>query len=162
MTLIFLMQLIGFTACQTNRQTQLELQLRHREDSAGGIQEREIAIYPGHCRIVATVVGIDSSVRTEDLTGPCAKAPCRTRIRVEDVLGYGSAFPRPLAKGDVVSARFMFTVAPTKDLFPSMTQSYPGVSIGSKIVTDIQAIQQIGDNAEVDAMFLVYAYSIKQ
>src|SRR5512135_3353036 len=57
--------------------------------------EQGLRISPGHCRIIGTVIFIDTALAS---SGPCSKAPCRTIVRVDSVLGYGSAFGNPVAR----------------------------------------------------------------
>jgi hypothetical protein len=99
-------------------------------------------IAPGHCRIVGTVIRIDTTLSS---TGPCAKAPCRATVIVDSILGYGSAFGNPLAVGRHIYVRFELTTAPTtSDLFPNTCVRLPGVSVGTRIRTDLEARLEMG------------------
>ena len=103
---------------------------------------RVSSISPGHCRIVGTLVGIDSTLSQ---AGPCSKAPCVGLVRIDSVLGYGSAFGRPLARGTEIDVHFAFTLAPTtSDLFPNMTRRLPGLQVGSQFGADVEARNEPG------------------
>ncbi len=141
-----------------------------RKEEAGGENSKDKVqqippigetIPPNHCRIVATVVAIDSSYRSGNSSDPCSKAPCRASVRVEEIVGYGPAFTRPLAVGEVIPVSFAFTVAPTKDLFPNMTQSYPGVRVGTRITTDVQGLEDIVKEGGPHVSFSIYDYKVK-
>lgn len=96
---------------------------------------------------------------TGDTTDPCHKAPCKTRLRIESVLGYGQAFGNPLSSGDTLFATFMFTThATTKDLFPVFNEYYPGVKVGDKIQTDIESRLGMGGNNSLS--YFVYGYKV--
>jgi hypothetical protein len=115
-------------------------------------------IPPGHCRIVGTVIAIDTSLRSSNPSDPCAKVPCRARVRIDQILGYGPAFPQPLVPGEVVVVSFAFTTAPTtKELFPSMQDTYPGVAVGSRFVANLNAEQKKDDGVT----FTVYGYQLQ-
>ncbi len=112
-------------------------------------------IAPGKCRIVGTVVAIDPSLESG---GPCSKAPCRAVVRVDSILGYGSAFGNPLALQAQIPVRFAFTLERTsKDLFPNMTDQYPGLAIGSRFQTDIESAVEM-QSAGGRSSYTVYGY----
>lgn len=118
-------------------------------------------IPPNTCRVLLTVLSIDTTLQSSFPNDPCAKAPCRASVRVESVLGYGAAFTAPLSKGEVIQVHFTFTVAPTKNLFPTMDQTYPGVHVGTKFTTDLQS-QQVFQGLEAQqSRYLIYGYSIQ-
>jgi hypothetical protein len=109
-------------------------------------------IPPNYCRIVGMIVSIDSAqMLSSDTSGPCAKAPCRAIVRVDSVLGYGSAFPQPLSVGQAVPVVFTFTLAPTNTLFPDVDPPYPGLTIGSLFVANVRGMQgiSVGENQVV-------------
>ena len=89
-------------------------------------------IAPNRCRLIGTVAAIDSTYKPVNPDDSCAKAPCRATVRVESVLGYGPAFPQPLANGQLIPVTFAFTLSPTQNLLPNMTSSYPGLGVGAK------------------------------
>lgn len=106
------------------------------------IPPQHSAIAPGRCRILGTLVGVDSTLEGG---GPCSKAPCRGFVRVDSILGYGSAFGKPLVVTKVVNVRFAFTLAATtKDLFPTMTERLPGLEVGARFQADLESQNEIG------------------
>lgn len=105
---------------------------------------------PNEARILATVTAVFDE-RSE--SGPCAQARCRATIRVDSVLGYGSAFPRPISTGEHMDVRFAFTLAPTDDLDLNIDDSYPGLEPGEAFWAILQ-----GRPAPGATSFVVYAY----
>ncbi|HLE31217.1 MAG TPA: hypothetical protein VJB38_01275 [Bacteroidota bacterium] len=93
-------------------------------------------IAPGYCRIVATVMKIESD-STPMADDPCSKAPCLATVRVEEVLGMGSGFARTLPKGTEIQVRFSLTLGPTREILPQVTPPLPGLSVGMKFQADI-------------------------
>ena len=116
-------------------------------------------IAPGHCRIVGTIVHIHSILVLTDKTSPCSKAPCLASVRVDSIIGYGSSFIEPLSAGDTVFIKFMFTLSPTtKELFPDMTELYPGLSMGSQFVADVVSDVPGKLYQKRSDQFLIYGY----
>lgn len=115
-------------------------------------------IPPNACKVVVTVVAIDSTRYGSGGDDPCSKAPCKARVRIVEVLGYGVAFPVVLASGDVVPVHFAFTTAPTREILPSLTKAFPGVTVGSTITTTLIGLQQIGSEKP---SFTIYGYTLK-
>lgn len=113
-------------------------------------------IPPNTCRLVATVISIDPTLKSGNDKDPCSKAPCFATVRVDSIVGYGAAFTKPLAVGNTISVTFAFTVAPTKEIIPSLSQSYPGVAKGTTFSADV--ISQQGLNDEVS--YRIYEYKI--
>ncbi|MFC1477662.1 hypothetical protein ACFL6L_04270 [candidate division KSB1 bacterium] len=116
-------------------------------------------IPPERCRLVGTVVKIDERYRVQDPKDPCSKAPCRAVVRIDEVIGYGQAFGRPLATGREITVLFKFTVIPTKDIIPEMTVHYPGLETGSLFRADVESLQ--GDRrGTTDFSYVVYGYEV--
>ena len=84
--------------------------------------------------------------------------PCRGIVRIDSILGYGSSFGNPLAVGQRVNVHFAFALAPTtKDLFPNMTETYPGLELNSRFRADVESPPEI--NTSADRIFYqVYDY----
>ncbi len=118
-------------------------------------------IAPNHCRLVGTVVSIDSALLSSDPKDPCSKVPCRATVRVDSVIGYGSAFPEALSKGKEVVVAFKFTTAATEAFFPEMSHSYPGVQVGSTFIADIEAQRTLMSKRATGHEFVVYGYEVK-
>lgn len=124
-------------------------------------------IPPDRCRIIGSIMSIDSSFRIGGPDDPCSRAPCLARVRVESVLGYGSAFNSPLAKDRVVVVLFKFTLSPTKDVLPSLEPSFPGLNPGSRFKADLVSLPRmefrIGkERAVPDFQYVVYGYEVKK
>ena len=134
----------------------------HKEKSATEGRPAAAAeeIAPNHCRVSATVISIDTVYRSLDQRDPCSKAPCHVHLRVDSIHGYGQAFAHPLSAGDTLAVTFAFTVAPAKDVLPTMSESYPGVCIGTKILTDVLASQSLSAEQFSSLSYYVFGYSI--
>ncbi len=84
---------------------------------------------PGHAYINGTVVEI-LPVQKE-ANGPCSEYPCIANVKVNSIK-YGSAFP-VISTGKDVEIKFAFTLnKTTKEMFPNMDESYPGLNVGDK------------------------------
>jgi hypothetical protein len=115
-------------------------------------------IAPSHCRLVGTIVSIDTT-RSPNPQDPCAKAPCKAKVKITKILGYGAGFTSPLAEGREVEMTFTFTLAPTtKDLFPNLIATYPGLKTGDTFQADIQAQVKMG---EEKPSLVVMGYEVK-
>ncbi len=117
-------------------------------------------IPPSVCRIVATVVAVDSVVPGTGADDPCSHVPCRATVRIDTVLGYGSAFPRPLSPGQLVRVRFTFTLAPTATVLPSVSPPYPGLSTGSRFKADLEGTPS-KDQPAGEESFVVGPYELQ-
>ena len=116
----------------------------HQQESGHpmAIVARQTSVPPGYCRIIGTLVSVDSTL---EQMGPCSKAPCRGVVRVDSILGYGSAFGGPLAVKQQIDVQFTFTLAATtEDLFPTMTERLPGLHIGDRFETDVESRNEPG------------------
>lgn len=101
-----------------------------------GVDARRIP--PGNCRLVGKVVAILPQ-RDADKQSPCGQVPCRARVRVQRILGYGAAFQPPLAEGQQIKVYFAFTLSPTGKYFPELASPLPGLPVGSLFEADITA-----------------------
>ncbi len=124
---------ISVLGCSSGRQTQ--------QTSVKETITRGAAIPPNHCRIVGTIVGVDSVLDRSDTTSPCSRFPCRATVRIDSVLGYGMAFPQPLAVGTTVEAAFLFTLHSTAGLFPGMAETFPGLKVGDVFRADLRGLE---------------------
>jgi hypothetical protein len=140
---IVAVSLACLVGCSTQTQKAVRSDHQQQQQSLRPIADLSTQIAPGRCRIVGTLVGIDSTL---EKGGPCSKAPCRGTVRVDSVLGYGAAFGNPIAVNEQINVRFAFTLAATtKDLFPTMTAQLPGLHIGAKFQTDLESQSELGD-----------------
>lgn len=99
--------------------------------------EKKVA--PNSCRIIGTIIAIDSGRLSSASKDPCSKVPCRATVKVDSVLGYGQGFTGPLSAGKTVVAQFKFTLSPTKDLFPGMNPDLPGLQLNSRFEADMKS-----------------------
>jgi hypothetical protein len=107
-------------------------------------------IAPNHCRILATVVAIDSALASGNADDPCA------------LLGYGSGFPGTLSKGEQISVQFRFSTAPSAEILPGLPHKYPGVQIDQKIITDIEGRKEPEITGKSSApVYTIYGYEVK-
>jgi hypothetical protein len=117
------------------------------------------SVGPNHARVIATMVYINPVLMPGDPKDPCTKVPCKGRIRIENVLGYGQAFGNPLSVGDSLYINFAFTTAATtKDLFPVFSEYYPGLKVGDKFQADIESRLGMGGSNAVS--YTIYGYKI--
>ena len=128
-------------SCGSSRSIQEGME---QSDSPSKIQPAGEPIPPNHCRIVGTVVGIDQTLNSSDPQSPCSKAPCSATVRVDSILGYGSAFGGSIAAGRQVQMSFGLTLSPTKGIFPQLTQSYPGLKVGASFVANVRLGEELG------------------
>lgn len=97
-------------ACRSSQQETIKREERKEVQKPPDVGHM---VPPGHCRILATVVSISDmlSSRPDD---PCAKTPCRATIKIDKVIGYGSAFNAPLSEGSQFEVKFRSTVGDLK------------------------------------------------
>lgn len=121
---------------------------------------RENKISPGHCRIIGTIVSIDSSLDKGSRKDPCSMKPCNAEVRVDSIIGYGSSFP-PLLTGRVIRIHFYFTLsATTKELFPNLREFYPGLQVGSSFLGDVEVLHQMNES-DSTMRYAIYGYRRK-
>ncbi|MBM2841323.1 MAG: hypothetical protein HW412_1851 [Bacteroidetes bacterium] len=142
-------------SCGTSKQEQSG-DTQNKREPAGITQQ--VPIPPNNCRVVATVESIDKSLQSADKDGPCSKAPCSATIKIDSVIGYGSAFPGTLAGGERVNVKFALTLSPTARLFPDVTPALPGLDVGDKFEANINGSVSMG---EKKPSFTVYGYDKK-
>ncbi|HTP12598.1 MAG TPA: hypothetical protein VMM37_03185 [Bacteroidota bacterium] len=151
MTLLLIVMPALLAACAS--QSDKTVREEGQKPAMLGVQGEKIA--PGRCRIVGTIISVDPTL---EATGPCAKAPCRAVVRVDSILGYGSAFGTPMPVHGHVPVRFAFTLAPTtEDVFPTMTSRLPGLSVGSSFRTDIESRAEMSPEGNRSS-YVIYTY----
>ncbi len=115
-------------------------------------------VAPNHCRLMGVIAAIDET-RSTDRESPCAKAPCKAKVKITKILGYGSGFTTPLTEGNEVEMTFAFTLAPTtKELFPNLTARYKGLKQGDTFQADVQSEPKLG---EALSALVVMSYEVK-
>ena len=112
-------------------------------------------IPPGHAEITGKIVEIEPVSKLGEENDPCSKVPCMAKVKVDGVT-YGAGFP-VLSKNKEIMIKFNFTLMPTtKELFPNMDDSYPGLKVGDKFTAITGFTNPIGtDQPE----FFVNGYS---
>lgn len=118
-------------------------------------------IPPNTCRIVGTIVDVDSTLESRVPKNPCSKVPCTATVRVDSILGYGQAFPQALSKGEEISVKFVFTLGATREVFPTMTESYPGLPIGSTFSANVLGRATMTRDGANSVSFMVYGYEVR-
>lgn len=91
-----------------------------------------VPLAPNTCQFSGTITEI-LPVEKSARPGPCASVPCLALVRVDRVLGYGSAFGTPIAAGAILRIRFPFTLAPTPQLFPGTRDLPPTLTKGERL-----------------------------
>lgn len=114
-------------------------------------------IPPGYAEIRGEIVEIEPVSKMAGDNSPCSKVPCMAKVKISDV-DYGAGFPL-LNKSKDVMIKFNFTLAPTsKDLFPNMDKTYPGLKVGDKFSALTGFASVIGKD---EPEFFIYGYSKK-
>ena len=117
--------------------------------------EKQDTIPPGHAQITGRIIEIDPISDNGSSSGPCSKAPCTAKVKIESIK-YGAGFP--VLSSKEVKIRFAFTLSPTtKDLFPNMEESYPGLKVGDDFSALAASRESVG---ETGPQLVVYGYSI--
>lgn len=112
-------------------------------------------IPPGYAEIIGEIVEIEPITKMSDENDPCSKAPCIAKVKIESA-SYGAGFPT-FSKNVSVKIKFNFTLLPTsKDMFPNMEESYPGLKVGDKFAALTEFVSTIGNN---NPEYFVYGYS---
>lgn len=122
------------------------------------IQQLPTLVAPNHCRVMATVVGIDSTLLSRNADDACSKVPCRAYVRIDSVLGYGSSFTKPFSHGQTIVLEFRYTLYPTATLFPKMQPSYPGLNIQSRFIGDVRVLEQLNAQTSESVTYEIFSY----
>lgn len=117
------------------------------------------AVSAGYCRVIATVAEIDTSRYRGNANDPCAKAPCRAVLMIDEILGAGAGFQPPLVAGNTVAVNFAYSTAPSSEVAPDLAEPLPGVQPGDRIRVDI-AGRQPGMGGAPGREYTVYQYSV--
>lgn len=114
-------------------------------------------IPPGQARISGEIVEIEPISKMAGDNSPCSKAPCLAKVKIDGIT-YGAGFP-VINKNNNVTIKFNFTLNPTtKDLFPNMDETYPGLKVGDKFTALTGFENVIGKD---DPEFYIFGYSKK-
>ncbi len=133
---------------------------RDRADSTRIANERTVIlastpIPPNHCRVVATILSIEKPVEGSNGKDPCSKAPCLATVRIDSLLGYGSAFPSTMSPGKRIQVKFALTLNSTKELLPEITPALPGLSVGSRFEALINGNIEMG---KTEPVYTIHGY----
>lgn len=151
--IVSLIILIQCSASQTNQKSEAG---PNKIEEIETITMAQKAIPPGHCRIIGTVVQINDSLSNNDDHDPCSKAPCHTRIMINQVLGYGAGFNGDVSEQQTIPVRFAFTTAETQSLGLELKNHMPGLQEGDRFWADIEYRQVFGGEGE----YVVYFYEV--
>lgn len=111
-------------------------------------------VAPNNCRIKGTVVNILDLIES---SGPCSLHPCTANVRINNVIETGFSFNSPIIKNDTINVKFEFTLSKTsKELFPTLEISFPGLKVGDIFIGDIEKIELI----QLDNKSTNYEYKI--
>lgn len=100
-------------------------------------------IAPGHCRIIGKVIAI-SPQPDASVEGVCGQTPCRAKVKLLKIIGYGHSFNQVLAENQEINVYFTFSLQPSKKYFPDMTTPLPGLKVGSSFQADISSSDEVG------------------
>ena len=106
----------------------------------------ESKIPPGHAKIVGIIVEIEPVSDSSNLNDPCSKTPCIALVKISSAV-YGAAFPS-FSKDDEIRIKFLFTLEKTtKELFPNMEETFPGLKVGQEFTALVSHIENIDESA---------------
>ena len=162
--LIFVLLCCSVVSCGSKNRREAGLgEDRAAQDSAADRNSGTIGtpIPPNNCRIIGVIVKIEDVAAFSGASEQCSQAPCWATIRIESVLGYGSAFGSPLTHGSEILVHFPFTVLPRQDIFPEMETRFPGLSAGSRFLADLEAQYRPGSGNDSSVKYVVYGYEIR-
>jgi len=137
-----------------------------RSDQQNKKEQMKIASNPGepvppdNCRVIATVLEIDTQ-NLENGSGPCSRVPCLATVRIDSIIGYGSAFQHPLSPEGKYTVKFNFTTRPSRELFPNLEKSLPEVNVGMKFQADLSAMESLQMGTEnTGSRYIIYTYKV--
>jgi hypothetical protein len=106
----------------------------------------ESKIPPGHAKIVGIIIEVEPISNSSNLNDPCSKTPCVAIVKVSSAV-YGAAFPS-FSKDDEIRIKFLFTLEKTtKELFPNMEETFPGLKVGQEFTALVSHIENIDESA---------------
>ena len=107
-------------------------------------ENMQTKIPPSAARIEGEIISIEPV--NSEYTGPCGKYPCVANVKLESI-EYGAAFP-VLNVGKEFKMKFDYTlVKTTKEMFPDLKESYPGLEVGDKFTAIVShSINMKGSN----------------
>jgi hypothetical protein len=92
-------------------------------------ENKQTKIPPSAARIEGEIIKIEPV--NSEYNGPCGEYPCVASVKLVSI-EYGAAFP-VLTIGKEFKVKFNYTlVKTTKEMFPDLEESYPGLEVGDK------------------------------
>jgi hypothetical protein len=155
-TIAVLFASLLFNSCGSSKQEKMQSEEKKSESEM--IKNPPPGPAPGTCRIIATVETIDRTLKGTSEKDPCGKAPCMATIKIDSVLGYGSAFPKPFAAGQKVKVTFAQTLNPTKDVWPDIQPPLPGLRVNDRFEATIGSAMVVGTS---EPAFTIHSYEKK-
>lgn len=117
----------------------------------------KLDIPPDHAQIIGEIINIEPISDDPDTETACSMHPCIAKVKVKSAK-YGSSFPQ-LAKDQEIRIKFNFTLDPTnKEMFPEMTESFPGLNEGDKFIALVSHVQNIDPNTPD---YQIYGYELR-
>jgi len=111
-------------------------------------------IPPGNASIVGIITRIEPVSDSSNINDPCSKAPCIALVKISSAV-YGAAFPS-FPKDEEIRIKFLFTLEKTtKELFPNMEETYPGLKVGQEFTALVAHIENIDKTAP---KFQIHSY----
>lgn len=161
---ITLMLCLLVTACSGSGRNAEERPASGASETLGGDLAPNIS--PAKCRITGIIVSIDPEIISSDPDDPLSKAPGIAKVKVQSIIGYGSAFGSPLAANDEINVLFKFTLSPTKNLVAGLSADYPGLKAGSVFTADVERIRERparpgGRTTPTKYQYVIYDYKVK-
>jgi hypothetical protein len=141
-------------SCGTSKHEKMEDDQKQMDKEQGPMIVGE-SIPPNNCRVIGTIVSIDPTLSGGGEKDPCSKAPCQATVRIDSLMGYGSAFPMVLSAGQQLRVKFGFTLGPTRELMPEVKPAMPGLSVGSRFQALINGSVAMG---KTEPVYTIYGY----
>jgi hypothetical protein len=94
------------------------------------------SIAPGHCRVVGMVTAISPQPEAT-AAGICGQTPCRAKVKILKIIGYGHLFHQTLTANQEINAYFKYSLKPTTQLLPELATPLPGLKVNSVFTADI-------------------------
>lgn len=117
--------------------------------------DAQINSAPMSCKIKGVVVSVLPKDKAEKKS-LCSKYRCKAKVRVLQVLHYGSSMSAMINNGDTIEVMFAYTLHATLKLFPGMKVKYPGLQIGNVFIANVEQRLKPG----LGSQFTVYGYEL--
>lgn len=114
---------------------------------------------PGHAFLSGEISTIEPIQKNAN--GPCSEYPCIAMVKVK-TMEYGAGFP-VVTIGKQIEVKFAFTLnKTTKDMFPNMDDSYPGLKVGDNFeaLVAFSETARIGSGKSTSPSYTIYGYKI--